>query len=118
MRALFFIHRYLGIAVGLLMVMWCLSGIIMMYVPYPQLTEESRLGHLAPIDWRPCCTIRGHAAPSEGTIEKVQLEMLGTALRRRTARHVADRNSSVASIMISGRCKVRAAPTGRYFISP
>jgi PepSY-associated TM region len=57
MRLLLLAHRYLGIAVGLLMVMWCLSGAVMMYVSYPALIERVRLEHLAPLDWRECCKI-------------------------------------------------------------
>ena len=33
------IHRYLGVALGLLMLLWFVSGIVMMYVPYPQRGE-------------------------------------------------------------------------------
>jgi len=46
-RFLFVSHRYLGIGVGLLMVMWCLSGIVMMYVSFPELDAQSRRGGLA-----------------------------------------------------------------------
>jgi uncharacterized iron-regulated membrane protein len=103
-RALFLIHRYLGIAVGLLMVMWCVSGIIMMYVPYPQLREESRIRHLAPIDWRRCCMVRGPAAASNETIDKVQLEMLGPSpvLRWRNAAHQLQMIDAVAGVPFSG----------------
>jgi hypothetical protein len=31
-RALVAVHRYLGVALGLLMLMWFASGIVMMYV--------------------------------------------------------------------------------------
>ena len=31
------VHRYLGIATGPLMVMWCLSGAVMMYAPLPEI---------------------------------------------------------------------------------
>jgi uncharacterized iron-regulated membrane protein len=57
MRLLLLAHRYLGIAVGLLMVMWCLSGMVMMYHSYPALGESARLKHLAPLEWRECCKI-------------------------------------------------------------
>ena len=40
-RLILLLHRYLGIAVGALMVMWCLSGIVMMYVSYPALRESA-----------------------------------------------------------------------------
>jgi hypothetical protein len=56
-RLILLLHRYLGIAVGALMVMWCLSGIVMMYVSYPALSENIRLEHLEPIAWRGCCKI-------------------------------------------------------------
>ena len=61
-RALILIHRYVGIAVGLLMAVWCLSGVVMMYVPYPRLSEEQRVGGLAQIDWRACCSFEVGAA--------------------------------------------------------
>ena len=37
-RVLLFVHRYLAVAVGLLMALWCLSGFVMLYQPYPELT--------------------------------------------------------------------------------
>jgi hypothetical protein len=54
-RALVVTHRYLGIAVGLLMMMWFASGIVMMYVGYPRPSEPERLRALAPIEWQTCC---------------------------------------------------------------
>jgi hypothetical protein len=57
MRLLLLAHRYLGIAAGLLMVMWCLSGVVMMYVSYPALGERTRLEHLAPLSLSECCKI-------------------------------------------------------------
>ncbi len=54
-RLLFLAHRYLGMAMGLFMLMWCLSGIVMMYVPYPSLPEREREQALSAIDWSKCC---------------------------------------------------------------
>jgi uncharacterized iron-regulated membrane protein len=76
---LILVHRYLGIAVGLVMVMWCLSGIVMMYVPYPQLTEANRLAHLSPIDWGRCCRFGESAVPRDAPGNAMQLEMLGAS---------------------------------------
>src|SRR5258708_4565686 len=56
-RLILLLHRYLGIAVGVLMVMWCLSGVVMMYHRYPVLREGDRLAHLEPIAWNGCCKI-------------------------------------------------------------
>jgi uncharacterized iron-regulated membrane protein len=75
-RLLTSIHRYLGIAVGVLMVMWCLSGVVMMYVSYPALDEGSRLVHLTPIVWSGCCRISDEALGNEASVEDIQLEML------------------------------------------
>jgi uncharacterized iron-regulated membrane protein len=101
-RALVFLHRYVGIAVGLLMAMWCLSGVVMMYVPYPRLTEERRVGGLAEIDWRACRSLgSGHVIADDARVSSFQLEMLGARPVLRVAlvggeRRVLDlRNGSV-----------------------
>lgn len=46
-RALYWTHRWLGIAGCLLFAMWFVSGIVMMYVGFPVLTDEERLVGLA-----------------------------------------------------------------------
>jgi uncharacterized iron-regulated membrane protein len=72
-RVLLLLHRYLGIAVGALMVMWCLSGVVMMYVSYPSLGEGDRLRHLEPIKWAGCCKISQAQLKDVG---EFQVEML------------------------------------------
>jgi hypothetical protein len=54
-RFLFLTHRYLGIGIGLIMAMWCLSGFVMMYVPYPSLGQDLKLAGSPPLDLRACC---------------------------------------------------------------
>ncbi|MES2262948.1 MAG: PepSY domain-containing protein [Pseudomonadota bacterium] len=49
-RQLHLWHRWLGIAIGLLVLLWFGSGIVMMYVPYPALTEQERMAWLEPLD--------------------------------------------------------------------
>ena len=49
MRLLIILHRYVGVAVGLLMVLWCLSGFVMMYQSYPRLDPADRIRGLAPL---------------------------------------------------------------------
>ncbi len=49
-RWLFLLHRWLGIAVCLFFSLWFVSGMVMMYVGYPKLTEAERLRHLPPLD--------------------------------------------------------------------
>jgi PepSY-associated TM region len=74
-RLILLLHRYLGIAVGALMVMWCLSGIVMMYVSYPALGEGMRLEHLQPIAWRDCCKV-AEALRADFSLKHIWIEML------------------------------------------
>lgn len=55
MGAILIIHRYLGVLVGLVMTVWCLSGFVMMYQAYPETTPEERLAGLQPLDLSACC---------------------------------------------------------------
>src|SRR5512132_3244867 len=64
-RATVIIHRYLGVAVGLLMLVWFASGIVMMYVPYPDLTNRDRLALAAPIAWDKCCAFAARTADDD-----------------------------------------------------
>ena len=50
MRLILIIHRYLAVAVGLLMTLWCLSGFVMMYQSFPELSNEQRLNGLEPLE--------------------------------------------------------------------
>lgn len=52
-------HRWLGIVLGLLVLAWCASGIVMMYVPYPALSDDERRAGLEPVVLEDCCTIAG-----------------------------------------------------------
>jgi len=74
-RVLVIAHRYLGIAVGVLMLMWFASGIVMMYVGFPQGIGKERLGALAPIAWQGCCRIEGPLDDNDA-FERVEVETL------------------------------------------
>jgi len=45
-RWLFLAHRWLGVVLCLFFAMWFVSGVVMMYVGYPKLTQAERLRHL------------------------------------------------------------------------
>jgi PepSY-associated TM region len=82
-RTMVILHRYLGIAIGLLMVMWFISGIVMMYVPYSRVQEAERLHMQPPISWQSCCNYG--SLLDDAQITRAQIEShLGTpALRLR-----------------------------------
>lgn len=50
-RWLLLFHRWAGIAAGLFFALWMFSGLVMLYVPFPALTQPERLARLAPIAW-------------------------------------------------------------------
>jgi hypothetical protein len=77
MRWLFLAHRYLGIVLGVLMAMWCLTGVVMMYVPYPGMPDEVRLAALESIDWGECCAIDSLGLSDTDIISHFEVEMLG-----------------------------------------
>ena len=49
LRMLVVIHRWLGIILGPLFAMWFATGIVMHFVPCPQLTEKERIAGLPPL---------------------------------------------------------------------
>lgn len=75
-RALVVTHRYLGIAVGLLMLAWFGSGIVMMYVPFPELSQRDRLAALSPIEWSSCCALDGLNFSDDRPIRRARIEMI------------------------------------------
>ena len=54
-RTLFLTHRWLGILLCLFMALWFLSGVVMMYVGYPKLTQQEHLQHLPGLTGNGCC---------------------------------------------------------------
>jgi hypothetical protein len=66
----------LGIAVGILMLIWFGSGIVMMYVEFPEFSERDRTGALEPIQWQACCRIADGLIPDDLQFYRVQVESL------------------------------------------
>jgi len=77
---LYWTHRWLGIGGCLLFVMWFVSGVVMMYVGYPNLTDEERLAGLSPLRFD-----RGMVSPS-AALEALPKEANAQPSRRIAAR--------------------------------
>jgi hypothetical protein len=75
-RYVFLLHRYLGIAVGLVICVWCLSGIVMMYVQYPELTPAQEKATLEALDLSACCDLPAAPASQLRPIEALRVEMM------------------------------------------
>ena len=76
---LVFVHRWLGIAGCLLFIPWFASGIAMMYVRMPELTDEERFAHAKAIDAERVRVSLAEAAAVAGvdSPDAAQLMMLG-----------------------------------------
>ena len=49
-RWLYFFHRWLGVITCLLSVMWFVSGLVMLYVPFPSWSDAERIANIPPVD--------------------------------------------------------------------
>ncbi len=65
-RWLYLVHRWLGIALAVVMALWFLSGVVMMYVGYPKLTTAERLAGLPPLPAQGCCVPLPQALQAAG----------------------------------------------------
>lgn len=77
-RFVFALHRWMGVTLGLLMLLWCVSGFVMIWAPYPSTTlgsRDYRVEGLAPI------TLPDQVAlpeiPETATLSSARVEMLG-----------------------------------------
>lgn len=79
-RWLYLIHRWMGIAGCLLIAMWFGSGLVMMYVGFPALTDAERLAGLPPLNpWAVAITPDGAMAAAGLTAfpRSLRIEMAG-----------------------------------------
>ncbi len=76
MKVILLVHRYLAVCVGILMVLWCLSGFVMMYQSFPELSTEQRLNGLAPLNLAQCCNLDAFAIADDAPAPGFRVEML------------------------------------------
>ncbi len=86
-RLLFLLHRYLGIGVGLVMLLWTLSGVVMMYKSYPELNRWESLALRDRIQLDDCCNLPVSRIIQDDTFSTIRLEKLqdSPVLRMNTA---------------------------------
>ncbi|MBN4094348.1 PepSY domain-containing protein [Methylobacterium sp. OT2] len=106
-RWLLLFHRWAGIAAGLFFALWIGSGLVMLSVPFPALTEAERLSRLAPIAWdqvavAPDAALR--AGGLAGVPAAFGLEMRGDEPVYRIAGHDGTR------VTVSARTGARLGP--------
>jgi hypothetical protein len=77
MKSLIITHRYVGVVLGVLMTVWCLSGFVMMYQPYPATSPAERQAGLETLDLSSCCATL--PITDDALLGNARIEMLGGA---------------------------------------
>jgi hypothetical protein len=101
-KVLVYTHRWLGIALGVLFVVWFVSGIVMMYARMPELSTSERLARLTAINSAFIRTMP--PSPAEGDITRLTIGTLEgrpvfrVAARGRTDLVFADTGDRVPAV--------------------
>lgn len=61
-KSLIFLHKWLGVTLALLFLMWFISGVVLYYVPFPGLSQAERLAGLPPLQLPPGCCLTAQQA--------------------------------------------------------
>lgn len=110
-------HRYLGVAMGLLMLVWFVSGVVMLFVRWPEVTEPERTAGLAPIPWAACCDFSSFGPGQrleDGVIEAVAGRPV---LRSGGETYDLARGGVLEPLTVAEALAVAAAHTGRTPVS-
>lgn len=70
------LHRWLGVGIGLVMTIWCLSGFVMMYSDYPRLEPAEQIRGLSPLPHPGGERLKHIALAEERKIASARVEML------------------------------------------
>ena len=93
-RWLYLVHRWLGIALGVVMLAWFVSGMVMLYVGYPKLTHEERLAGLPALPAQGCCVPLAQAREAaEARRAEERAREVRAAMARRQAEEAVARAS-------------------------
>ncbi|WCM27976.1 PepSY domain-containing protein [Sphingomonas sp. QA11] len=76
LRPVLFLHRWLGVVIGAVMTLWCLSGFVMMYVDYPRLMPAEQVRGLAPLHLPGADALAHVDLPAGTPLSSAKLEMM------------------------------------------
>ncbi|WP_169711672.1 PepSY domain-containing protein [Henriciella litoralis] len=75
LKAIIILHRYLGVCVGLIMTIWCLSGFVMMYQGYPDTSSTEQEASQQKLDFSGCCDTEMIGGADSAPASSFRIEM-------------------------------------------
>ncbi len=76
LKPVLILHRWLGVVVGAIMTLWCLSGFVMMYADYPRLLPAEQLRGIAPLTAVPADGLARVGLPDDMPLASASVEMM------------------------------------------
>ena len=76
LRGLLVLHRWMGVIIGVVMTLWCLTGFVMLFVDYPRLLPDEQLRGLAPLRVPVGSSLAGIALGPDTMLASARLEMV------------------------------------------
>jgi hypothetical protein len=74
-KLLIYSHRWLGIGIIFMFLLWTLSGVVLMYYGHPQITTGERLLRMEPIDFSAATVTPAEAAQKTGVVEPYRIRL-------------------------------------------
>lgn len=76
LRTVLVLHRWLGVVIGALMMLWCLSGFVMLYVDYPRLLPAEQVRGLSSLHLPASSSWARVSLPPETALASARVEMV------------------------------------------
>jgi hypothetical protein len=76
LRALLVLHRWMGVIIGAVMTLWCLTGFVMLYVDYPRLLPSEQVQGLSPLHLPAGSNLSRITLPPDTRLASARLEMI------------------------------------------
>lgn len=76
LRALLVVHRWMGVIIGSVLTLWCLTGFVMLFVDYPRLLPAEQLRGLSPLHLPVGARLAQIAMAPDTRLASARLEMV------------------------------------------
>ena len=101
-RWLYILHRWIGVVTCLFCAVWFFSGVVMMYVPYPGLSERDRMAVSQAIDWSQIAVSPDQALKAAG-VKEIPGQFRLSMLQGRPVYRLNDGKARITLSAVDGR---------------